>query len=89
MKIETSTSKEYAARTIAASMRANNRILIELEGEHALAQVVMDFDGLPYFTKTNENLPGVREIYEGYSRVVSVTRNDEGNTIRLMLEKTM
>jgi hypothetical protein len=87
MKIKTPAGKEFEIQIICNALRNMNRVMIVLEDDRQLPEIAADFDGLETFTKTDENKPGVEEVYKGYSNLVGVSRNTADGTVRLMLEK--
>lgn len=87
MKIKTPAGKEFKIDIICNALRNPNRVMIVLKDDRPLAEIAADFDGLKTITKTDENKPGVKEVYEGYSSLVGVSRNTADGTVRLMLEK--
>lgn len=87
MKITTSTGKTFDILFISSGVYMGGRAMIELADERALSEVASDFEGVDTITKTDELLPGVSEVYSGYTRLISVQRNAETGTVRLMLEK--
>ena len=87
MKLETSSGKVYNIRTICAGLRKKNTVLIELIDERPLTLIAVDFDGLDVFKKYDEAIEGVFETYTGFNRLVSIQRNEEAGTVRLVLEK--
>lgn len=87
MKLKTCGGNEYNIRTICAGLRKKNTVLIELIDDRPLTLIAADFDGLASFKKYDEAIPGVCETYTGFNRLVSIQRNEDAGTVRLMLEK--
>ena len=88
MKIETSTGKTFDIRVICPALRSGNRVMIELYDDRPLWEIAEDFDGLESIKKTDEAVgASIYEVYEGYSRLVGITRNEAAGTVRLTLEK--
>ncbi len=87
MKLETNGGKVFNIRTICAGLRKKNTVLIELIDERPLTLIAVDFDGLDVFKKYDEAIEGVCETYTGFNRLVSIQRNAEAGTVRLVLEK--
>ena len=87
MKIATSKGKTFDIRFIGATLRGGKRMMIELEDSRPLWEIAEEFDGLSTITKTDSARPGVKEIYEGFSRLVGIQRNADNGTVRLTLEK--
>lgn len=87
MKITTSKGKTFDILFISSGASFRGKALIELEDDRTLSEVAEDFEGVDTITKTDELRPGVSEVYSGYTRLISVQRNTETGTVRLMLEK--
>lgn len=85
--IMTNRGTKHSINWILTTARNANKLVIDLKDERPLAEIAADFDGLETFTKTDDNKPGVKEVYEGYSGLVSIQRNGEAGTVRLTLEK--
>ena len=88
MKLKTSSGKEFDIRVIVSGLRNKNTVLIELEDDRPLPQVAADFDGMGSFVKYDEAIEGVRETYEGFSKLVRIQRNADAGTVRLTLERS-
>lgn len=87
MYIKTEDGRKFDIRMIAPMIRYKNRILIELCDDRALADIAGDFDGLESFRKYKDGEDGIYEMYEGFSRLVSIQRNAEAGTVRVTLER--
>ena len=87
MQITLSNGKKFDIRFIGTLMRDGNRVVIELEDGRALSKIAANFEGVDTITKTDDNAPNVKEVYEGYSKLVGIQRNKAAETVRLTLEK--
>lgn len=67
--------------------RNARQLTITMTDKRPLSEIAADFEDLKYITKTDDNKPGVKELYEGYSQLVGVSRNAADGTIRVTLEK--
>lgn len=82
MKIKAK-GKEYKARWIFTTVREGRmRLMIALESESAIDEIAADFDGAEAIEKTEENKPGIVERFEGFTRLLIVSReNADGLTL--------
>lgn len=87
MKLKTSGGKVFDIRVICPDLRSKNKVLIELEDDRPLGDIARDFDGLESMLKYDEDIAGVHEVYEGFTRLVGIRRNESAGTVRLTLEK--
>lgn len=88
MKIKTSRGNTFEVVFIGAMLRNGNRLLMEMVDDRAFSDIAADFDGLETITKTNAELPDVNEVYEGFTRLVSITRDTgRSGVVRLTLER--
>lgn len=87
MKIKTSSGNIFDIRVICAGLRNKNTVLIEVYDDRPLAQIAADFDGLESFIRYDEGAAGIHETYEGFSSLISMQRNAEAGTVRLMMER--
>lgn len=86
MKIETSAGKTMdAAGIVAVPLRGKAQLMITLPAGTQLAEAVQALDGLEWI-KAEGREAGVTTTYEGYSRVRTVSRADDGG-VRVMLER--
>lgn len=88
MKLETSKGNVYDVRVVCTSIRRKNQVLLEIYDTRPLFDIAEDFDGLASFKKYDEEIKGVCETYEGFSTLVSLQRNAEEGTVRVMLERS-
>ncbi len=87
MQITTSRGKTFDVRFISTLIRIRKKLTIEIEDVRPLAEIAADFDGLETIEKTETERDGVKTIYEGFTHLVSVTRNAEHEDhVRLTLE---
>ena len=87
MQITTSKEKIFDIIFIGALMRDGNRVVIELEDDRALSEIAADFEGLETITKTDSIKPNDKEVYEGFTKLVSIHCNKAAGTVRITLEK--
>lgn len=75
--------KMHKARWIFPAERAGKmRLMVALETEKTLAQIAQDFDGAAVIEKSEENKPGIVERFEGFTRLMIISReNEDGLTI--------
>jgi len=87
MQITTNKGKAFDVLYIGAVYRNGNRMMIELGDDRPFAEIATDFDGLDTITREDSIRPGVKEVYEGFTRLVGMQLNASAGTIRLTLEK--
>ena len=87
MKITLSDGKAFDIRFIGALLRNSNQVVIELEDGRALSKIAANFEGVKTITKTDSGNPNIKEVYEGYTQLVSIHMNRAAGTVRLTLEK--
>lgn len=87
MKILTNDGKTFDITFIGALLRDGNRVMIELKDDRTLSEIAADFENLETITKTDSARPNVKEVFEGFTQLVSIQRNKATGTVRLTLEK--
>ena len=87
MKITTNSGKTFDINWIGATNRFGSKLMIELKDDRAFSEIAADFDGVDVFTKEDEKYPGVTMTYEGYSALVSMTRENADGVVRITLER--
>ena len=75
----------YPIRWIVAANRDDRiRLMVAVE-EESISQLARDFEGADFMEKIDNKKPGIVERYEGFRRLVSISRdNNEGVTIITM-----
>lgn len=87
MKIKTSRGQEidvYGA--IATTMRGSARLVISLSGDTPLTEAAQALDGLEWISAQSDAAAGVTTTYEGYSRISTIARAEDG-TVRVTLTR--
>lgn len=87
MKIRTSKGNEYNINWIWGPLRGTNQVMIDMEDSRSASEIAKELEGCETIEKTDENRGGVKEVYEGYTEVVSVIRERASGTVRVTLEK--
>ena len=87
MQITTSKGKTLDIVHIGALLRNGNRLMIELKDHRALSEIASDFEGVETITKTIDEKPNEKTIFEGFTHLVSIQRNVDMDTVRLTLDK--
>lgn len=87
MEITTNRGKAFDAIYIGTLIRNGMRLMIEMKSTCPLAQIAIDFDGVETFTVTHADRPGVKQVYEGFTRLTGMQHDKQAGTIRLTLEK--
>lgn len=86
MQIVTSKGKTFDVNYIGTLILNGNRMMIDIDDDRCFAEIAADFDGLETITKTDAVKPGVKEVYEGFSKLVAMARNAQDGSVRLTLE---
>ena len=87
MKIETSKGKTLEITGMMALLRATGSVMIELDDERALSEIAADLEGCETIKKTDEAKAGVTEVYEGYTQLIEIRRNQTTGSVRVTLTK--
>lgn len=87
MQITTNSGKTFDINWMWATNRFGNRLMIELVDNRAFSQIAADFEGVDTITKTDSKHPNVKEVYEGYTKLVGMSKENYEGVIRLTLEK--
>lgn len=87
MMITLSTGKDLKINWIGTTRRFGDKIMIEMADERPLHEICEDFEGVAAITRENEKIPGVKEVFEGFSKVVSASRENADGVVRLTLAK--
>lgn len=87
MKITLNSGKTFDVNWIGASSRYGDKMMIELNDDRKISQIAADFEGVETITKTDKAKPNVKEVYEGYTLLASISRENADGVIRLTLEK--
>lgn len=87
MRIETSAGKVFPIRVMCEALRNKNQVLIELPDDRPFIEIIPDFDGLSYIKRYHTENSTVYEMYEGFTKLVSIQRNTDTGMVRIMLEK--
>ena len=88
MTITLNNGKAFAINFICVPLRNGNRVLIDLDDGRTLSEIAADFEGAQTITKTASNNPNVKEVFEGFTKLVGIQRNAEAGTVRLTLERS-
>lgn len=87
MTITTSKGKTFDINWMWSTNRGGNRLMIEMEDSRSMSDIADDFEGVCTITKTDSKTPGVKEVYEGFTTLVILSRDNADGVIRLTLEK--
>lgn len=69
------------------TLRGGNMIMIEVMDDRKLSKIAAAFEGVETIRKTNTNLPGVSETYEGYTELIDIRRNQNDGSVRMTLKR--
>lgn len=77
----------YAARWIfPVDHNGETRLMMALVGSGMMARIAQDLDGAAVIEKTVEGRPGIVERFEGFSRLLIISRdNTDGLTLVTMV----
>lgn len=70
-----------------SSMQTGSTILIEMIDERALSEVAAEFEGNDKLVVTDTIKPGVSTVYDGYTELIDIRRNQINGSVRLTLSK--
>lgn len=87
MTLTTNKGKTFDITWIWATTRGGDRLMIEVKDDRPMAEIAADFDQVEIFEKTTAKMPGVKEVYAGYTRLVGMSRENADGVIRLTLER--
>lgn len=87
MKITTSKGKTLDANWAFGPTGESGSLMIELSDKRHLSEVAADFEGIEKIEKTDETKPGVTEVYEGFTELVTLQRNKRNSSVLVKLEK--
>ena len=87
MTLTTNRGKTFEIGWIWATTRGGDRLMIELADNRPMAEIAADFDQVETFERTTTKMPGVKEVYAGYTRLVGMSRENAEGVIRLTLER--
>lgn len=82
MQIKTSTGNEYEVQWIDVPVQDEKRLLLQMQTDRPLVEIVMEFNGLEWIERYDENQGDKR--YEGFTRLV-MARIENGE-IMIVLE---
>ena len=87
MNITTSKGSTFDVNWIWGPLLGTNQIMIDLADARTIKEIAQDFEGCEKIEKTDAKKSGVKEVYEGYTELVSVIRERVSGTVRVTLEK--
>ena len=68
-------------------MLGGKQMLVVFYDERNLSEIAADFEGRKQIVKTSDRKPGVKEVYEGYEKLVSIARSADDDMVRVMLAR--
>lgn len=68
-------------------LRGGEQVLLAIYDERPLSQVAAEYEGCAVLTKRSERQPNVKEVFEGYTQLVSIQRSAPGEMVRIVLAK--
>lgn len=78
MKMKTSRNAEFSVNYTAPA-NGGKEMIISIQSEKKLSMIAADMEGCDVLTITNENYPGAKEVYDGYTVLTSVRRLSTGS----------
>lgn len=87
MTLKTSKDETFDISWIGATNRFGSKIMIEMESDMSLPEIAACFDGVETFTKEDKKNPGVKQVFEGFSRLVSITAENADGVVRVTMAK--
>lgn len=87
MLIKTSKGNIFNVNWVWGPLMGTRQMMIDMQDTRSVSEIAQDFEGCQTIEKTDERRDGVKEIYEGYTELVSVTLERATGTARITLEK--
>lgn len=87
MKIRTSKGSEFSVNWIWGPLQGTNQIMIDFTDTRSVKEIAAELEGCDVIEREDERRKGVKEVYEGYTEVVSVIRERLTSSVRVTLEK--
>lgn len=85
MKMRTSRGDEFAVNYTAPA-NGGEEMIVSIQSEERLAEIAGKMEGCTELVITNENRPGAKEIYEGYTVLTGVRRLSTGS-VRVTMKR--
>ena len=82
MQIKTSSGNEYEVKWIDVPVQDEKRLLLQMQTDRPIVEIVMEFDGLEWIERYDENQGDKR--YEGFTRLVMA--RIENGAVMIVLE---
>lgn len=70
-----------------STLRGGEQVLIAIYDERPLSQIAAEYEGCAVLTRHSERQPNVKEVFEGYTELVSIQRSAPGDMVRIVLAK--
>lgn len=70
-----------------STMGVSRQVVIELTDERPLSQIAAEFENVKTIRRTNNLRDDVVTLYEGFSEMIDIRRNQTTGSVRLTLRK--
>lgn len=70
-----------------STLRGGAQVLIAIYDKRPLSQIAAEHEGCTVMTKHSERQPNIKEVFEGYTELVSIQRSAPGEMVRIVLAK--
>lgn len=87
MQITTSKGMTRDINWIWGPLLGTSQIMIDFADTRSISEIAQEFEGCRTIEKTEPIRSGVKEVFEGYTEIVSVIRERATGTVRVTLEK--
>jgi hypothetical protein len=85
MKLKTSKGKTYEVDWVDVASLTSGHLFAQLRDERPLFEIAEEFDGLEWLERKSETQGDKR--FEGFNRLISISRNAVHNAVQLTFSK--
>lgn len=85
MKIETNNGSTFEVEWMWGPVRTTGNVMLEMKDDRPLSQIAADLEGCE--TIKQEEAKGAYRVYEGYTDLRSISRNDRTQMVQVTLAK--
>ena len=68
-------------------LRSGEQVLIAFYDDREMSRIAADFENVATMSKQSSVQPSVKEVYEGFTQLASLQRNEPGGMVRVILAK--
>lgn len=85
MKLKTSLNKTYEVDWVDVATITSGNLLLQMMDKRPLHLIAAEFDGLKWLRRKSEEQGD--KLFEGYSRLIRISRKDNDGSVMLVLSK--